>query len=154
MSNNERNQQVTDIINELITVCAEGERGYKNASEKVEEKEFKTILYRLSQQRALFRAELENELIKDFGQEAKGDDSVLSKLHRGWMDFKAGLKGNDSKAVFDECIRGEKHAIDKYTEALKKDLPHYLEERVQGQLNMIKGALNQLNEFESEVTHH
>lgn len=154
MSNNERNQKITNTINELITVCAEGERGYKNASDRVEEKEFKTILYRLSQQRALFRSELENELIKDFGQEARDHDSLLSKFHRGWMDFKAGLKGNDSKAVFDECIRGENHAIEKYTDALKHNLPAYLEERVQNQLNMIKGTLTQLREFESEVSHH
>ncbi|WPP52046.1 ferritin-like domain-containing protein [Catalinimonas niigatensis] len=154
MSNDERNHKITNTINELITVCAEGERGYKNASERVDEKEFKTILYRLSQQRALFRSELENELIKDFGQEAKGDDSLLSKFHRGWMDFKAGLKGNDSKAVFDECIRGENHAIDKYMDALKKNLPNYLEERVKNQLEMIKGTLIQLREFESEVTHN
>lgn len=153
MSNSEKTQHTIDTINELIAVCTEGERGYKNASDKVEEQEFKTILYRLSQQRALFRSELEDDLIKDFGQEARADDSILSKLHRGWMDFKAGLKGNDSKAVFEECIRGENHAIEKYTDALKEKLPAYIEERVQQQLKMIKGTLVQLREFESEVSH-
>lgn len=151
MSNSERNKEIISTLNELIGICAEGEKGYKNASEKVEDKEFKTILYRLSQQRALFRSELEEDLIKDFGQDAKTDDSILSKLHRGWMDFKAGLRGDDAKAVFDECIRGEEHAIEKYAHALKGKLPAYLEERVQKQLGMIKGTLGQLREFESEV---
>lgn len=153
MSNTEANKKIVDTINELIAVCKEGERGYKNASERVENDEFKTILYRLSQQRALFRSELENDLIKDFGQEAKSDDTIVSKLHRGWMDFKAGLSGNDTKAVLDECMRGEKHAIDKYSDALNGKLPSYIEERVQEQLKMIKGTLSQLHEFESETAH-
>ncbi|WKN31548.1 PA2169 family four-helix-bundle protein [Porifericola rhodea] len=153
MSTMERNKEITNTINELIAICAEGERGYKRASEQVEVQDFKTILYRLSQQRALFRGELENDLIKDFGEEAKGDDSILSKLHRGWLDFKAGLSGNDTKAVLDECIRGENHAIEKYTDALRGKLPAYLEEKVQEQLKMIKGTKSQLLEFESEITH-
>ncbi|MDF9796043.1 uncharacterized protein (TIGR02284 family) [Catalinimonas alkaloidigena] len=150
MSITDENKMIVNAINELIAVCKEGERGYKNASEKIEDSEFKTILYRLSQQRALFGSELENELIKDYGEEAKSDDSIVSKLHRGWMDFKSGLSGNDTKAVLDECIRGEKHAIDKYTESLDGKLPAYIEERVQEQLTMIKGTLSQLHEFEAE----
>lgn len=153
MSTNNRNKEIVKTIQELIEICKDGERGYKNASDKVEHQEFKTILYRLSQQRALFRSELENDLIKDFGEEAKSSDSVASKLHRGWMDFKSGISSNDDKSVLEECEKGEKHAIDKYSKALNGKLPAYLEERVQDQLNMIKGTLSQVREFESEVNH-
>lgn len=153
MSISKENKQSVKIISELIEVCRDGERGYKKASEKVEDSELRTILYRLSQQRALFRSELENNLIKDFGVEAKEDDSLASKLHRGWMDFKSGLSAKDTKAVLEECERGEKHAIEKYTEALKGGLPAFIEERIQEQLGLIKGTLSQLHEFESEVSH-
>lgn len=153
MSVNERNQQIVKTIKGLIEICKDGEKGYKDASDRVENDEFKTILYRLSQQRAMFRAELENDLIKDYGEEAKTSDSVASKLHRGWLDFKSGLKGNDTKAVLEECERGEQHAIDEYTNALNGELPSYLEERVKNQLDMIKGTLSQIRQFESEVSH-
>lgn len=152
MSTNDKNKQTVKTIQNLIEVCKDGEKGYKEASDRVDHDEFKTILYRLSQQRAMFRSELENDLIKDYNEEAKSSESVASKLHRGWLDFKSGLKGNDTKAVLEECERGEKHAIDKYSEALDGKLPSYLEERVQNQLNMIKGTLSQLREFEAEVS--
>lgn len=153
MSINEKNKQIVKSIRGLVEICKDGEKGYKDASEHVDNEEFRTILYRLSQQRTMFRSELENDLIKDYGTEAKTSDSVASKLHRGWLDFKSDLKGNDTKAVLKECERGEQHAIDEYTEALKGDLPAYLEERVKNQLEMIKGTLSQLRAFESEVSH-
>ncbi len=151
MENKQKN--AVKHLHELIEVCKEGERGYKEASEKVDFEDLKTILYRLSQQRALFKAELKEILIKDFGDEAKESDSILSKLHRGWMDFRAGLSGKDTKAVLSECERGEKHAIEKYSSALEGSLPDYIEEIVQKQFNMIKGTLSQIKEFEAESSH-
>lgn len=153
MSTNDRNKDIIKTIQGLIEICKDGEKGYKDASENIDNDEFKTILYRLSQQRAMFRGELENDLIRDYGEEAKISDSAASKLHRGWMDFKSGLKGNDTKAVLEECERGEKHAIDKYSKALSGTLPAYLDERVRNQLDMIKGTLSQVREFESEVNY-
>ncbi len=147
---NEKHKDTVNHLHELIEVCKEGERGYKEASEKVEDQELKTILYRLSQQRTLFKAELEEILIKDMGDDGKESDSILSKLHRGWMDFKAGLSGKDTKTVLKECERGEKHAIEKYSKVLASTLPEYVEEKVQKQFNMIKGTLSQIKEFEAE----
>ena len=152
MSISDKQNNTVKSVKNLIEVCKEGERGYKQASENVDHDEFKTILYRLSQQRALFASELENEIRKDFGEEYDSGDSVISKLHRGWMDFKLNLNSNDTKAILEECERGEKHAIEKYTETLDNNLPSYLHERVNGQLEMIKGTLNQIREFESEVS--
>ncbi|MFP4092232.1 MAG: ferritin-like domain-containing protein [Cyclobacteriaceae bacterium] len=152
MSVNERNKATIDTINKLIEICKDGEKGYKDAASQIEDDEFQTILNRLSQQRALFRAELENDLIKDYGVEPKSSDSLKSKLHRNWMDFKAGLSSNDTKSVLEECERGEKHAIDAYTDALKGQLPSYIDERVRNQLDMIKGTLGQVRAFKSEVS--
>lgn len=149
---NDKQKNAIKHLSELIEVCKDGERGYKEASENVDDKELKTILYRLSQQRALFRSELEEIIIKDFGSEPHRDDSFLSKLHRGWMDFRAGLSSNDNKSVLAECERGEEYAIEKYSKALQGSLPDYVEGKVQSQFNMIKGTLSQIKEFESEVS--
>lgn len=149
---NDKQKNAIKLLNELIEVCKDGERGYKDASENVDDNELKTILYRLSQQRALFRAELEEIIIRDFGTEPDSDDSFLSKLHRGWMDFKSGLTKHDNKAILAECERGEDYAVEKYSKALQGSLPDYVEEKVQAQFNMIKGTLSQVKEFESEVS--
>jgi len=153
MSISDNNKKIIESVGSLVQICKDGEKGFKKASEHVSNDDFKTILYRLSQQRAMFSAELENDLIKDYGVKMEADDSVVSKLHRGWLDFKAGLSGDDTMAVLKECERGEEHAIELYTAALNGTLPAYLESKVESQLSMIKGSLSQIREFESEVAH-
>jgi uncharacterized protein (TIGR02284 family) len=146
-------ERTIKALHELIQVNQEGERGYKEASEKIDNREFSTILYRLSQQRTLFRGELEEILRKDFRDAAEVSDSLTSKVHRTWMDFTAGLSKDDDKAVFNECERGEEHAIKKYTEALDGRLPNYIEKIVKQQLELIRGTLSQIREFKYEENH-
>lgn len=149
MSN--QTQPIVDSLHKLIELNKDSDRGYKEASENIDDPELKTILYRLSQQRAEFRGDLEDILHKDYKDDANPSDSFLSKLHRSWMDFKTALSSNDNEAVLEECVRGEKHAIDAYEDALKAKLPAYIEEKVKEQLGLIKGALNQVQEFKTAV---
>nr|WKN36417.1 PA2169 family four-helix-bundle protein [Tunicatimonas sp. TK19036] len=138
-------------LHDLIQINREGERGYKEASENIDLPEFKTLLYRLSQQRALFRGELEDILHKDFKDDAIVKDSIASKAHRTWMDFKSALTGHDNKAVLDECERGEEHAIKAYGEVFDGRLPDYIEKVALNQLELIRGTLSQVREFKYEI---
>ena len=149
------NQQKTtiDSLHKLVALNKDSDRGYKEASENINDPELKTILYRLSQQRAEFRGDIEEILRKDYNDAAEPSDSFLSKLHRGWMDFKSSLGSNDNEAVLEECLRGEKHAVEAYGEALANQLPNYIEEVVKKQSVLIKGALRQVQEFKASVSH-
>ena len=133
-------------LHELIETCEDGKRGYQNASENIENDELKTILYRLSQQRSLFEAELKDE-IRQLGGDMEKGPSLGGKVHRVWMDLKSGINGKDTDAILKECMRGEKAAIEQYEAALKAELPEYIRDKVEGQFKMIKGAYNQLVEF-------
>ncbi len=150
MSNQHKN--TIDSLHQLIALNKDSDRGYKEASENIEDPELKTILYRLSQQRAEFRGEIEEILHKDYHDSANPSDSFLSKLHRGWMDFKSSLSSNDNEAVLEECLRGEEHAIEKYGEVLAENLPDYIEQQLRKQFDMIKGALSQIKEFKASAT--
>ena len=147
----DQKQHIVDSLHKLVELNKDSDRGYKEASENIKDPELKTILYRLSQQRAEFRGDIEEILRKDYQDNADPSDSFLSKLHRGWMDFKTSLSSNDNQAVLDECIRGEKHAIETYQEELSEHLPNYIEETLRAQLDLIKGALNQVNEFKASA---
>ena len=149
MSN--QKQYVVDSLHKLIELNKDSDRGYKEASENIEDPELKTILYRLSQQRAEFRGDIEEILRKDYHDNANPSTSFLSKLHRGWMDFKSVISSNDNQAVLDECIRGEEHAIETYGEELSGHLPKYIEEQLNAQLTLVKGALNQIKEFKASI---
>lgn len=138
-------------LHDLIQVNREGEIGYKEASEDIDIPEFKTLLYRLSQQRALFRGELEDILHKDYKDDADVRDSLASKAHRTWIDLKAALGKHDNVAVLTECERGEEHAVKKYSEVFDGRLPDYIEKTALNQLEMIRGSLSQIREFKYEI---
>ena len=150
MSN--QNQHTIDTLHKLIELNKDSDRGYKEASENIADPELKTILYRLSQQRAEFRGDLEEILRKDFHDDANPSTSILSKLHRSWMDFKTSLSSDDNEAVLQECERGEQHAVEEYSDALAANLPGYIHEKVEQHLSLIKGALNQIQEFKASVS--
>ncbi|MEM6842636.1 MAG: PA2169 family four-helix-bundle protein [Bacteroidota bacterium] len=143
-------RKIIESIHQLIQTTREGEKGYKEASENVQSEDLKTILYRLSQQRALFRGELEEILHKDYRDAAEVQDSVAAKAHRKWIDIRNAFSSNDDRAVLKECERGEQHAIEEYTKVLDGRLPEYIEEIVQQQLKLIRGSLSQIQEFKYE----
>ena len=149
MSNH--NQDIVKSLRTLVQLNKDSDRGYKEASENIEDPELKTILYRLSQQRTEFRGDIEEILIKDYSDNANSSDSILSKLHRGWMDFKTKLSSNDNEAVLEECVRGEKHAIETYNEEMANKFPDYVQEKLTKQLDLIRGALSQVQEFKASA---
>lgn len=147
------NKKTIEALHDLIQINKEGEHGYKEASESIQSDDFKTVLYRLSQQRALFRGELEEILHKDFRDSAEVSESLTSKAHRFWIDFKSSLSNSDDQAILSECERGEEHAIKQYTDALDGRLPEYVESMVKKQLDLIRGSLSQIREFKYEDSH-
>lgn len=134
-------------LHDLVATCKDGQKGYQDASEHIENEELKTILYRLSQQRTLFEAELKDE-IRRLGGNTDESSSVTGTAHRVWMNIKSGIRGNDTDAILEECKRGDKAAIERYEAALKAELPEYIKEKVADQFKLIKGAYNQLVEFQ------
>jgi uncharacterized protein (TIGR02284 family) len=143
----EQQEENVNWLNRLIEICKDGNSGYKTAANKIEDEELKTILYRLSQQRALFEAELQNE-VRNLGGKEEHSGTSGGSLHRAWMSVKETFSSDDTESILEECKRGDKAAVEVYEQALKADLPEFLKEKVQEQFNLIKGAIVQLNEFE------
>ena len=143
-------EKVIKTLNQLVDVCEDGNKGYKDASEHIDHDDVKTILYRLSQQRALFEAELKDEIRKLGGEtEDKEEESgsLLGTLHRRWIDVKEKFSSKDYEAILNECQRGDQAAVEAYEAALKVDLPEYIKEMVSNQFKLIKGAITQVQEF-------
>jgi uncharacterized protein (TIGR02284 family) len=147
-----QHEKVVATLNRLIEVCQDGDRGYKNAAEHIEHNEIKTVLYRLSQQRALFQAELKDEVRKLGGNpdESDGEDegTILGNIHRAWINVKEKFTKNDYEAILEECKRGDRAAYEAYEAALKENLPEYIKEMLTHQHHLIKGAVTQLHEFQ------
>lgn len=121
---------VTDILNDLIHICRDGENGFKTAAESVSDAALRDELLEYSSQRRQFADELQFR-VTAVGEEPAERGSVTGALHRGWLDLRKAISTNDRYAILAECERGEDAAVAAYRKAMESDLPPEYESIVQ-----------------------
>ncbi|HJU56296.1 MAG TPA: PA2169 family four-helix-bundle protein [Pyrinomonadaceae bacterium] len=141
------NDNVISTLNNLIETCKDGEQGFRTASDGVKNSELKTLFLTYSQQRAQFAAELQNE-VRNLGGDPEDTGSVAASLHRGWINIKSTVTGEDEGAVISECERGEDSAVRNYQDALKENLPANIQTVVQRQYTQVKEAHDRIRSLE------
>jgi uncharacterized protein (TIGR02284 family) len=145
------NDNVISTLNNLIETCKDGENGFRTAADGVKNSELKTLFNTYSQQRAQFAAELQAE-VRNLGGDPENTGSVAATLHRGWINIKSTVTGEDEGAVISECERGEDSAVKNYKEALNEDLPANLQSILQRQFTEVKEAHNRIRALEKATS--
>lgn len=109
-------------LNDLIEICKDGQNGFKDAAEGIENSELKTVFYAYSQQRSEFAGTLQ-QLVRSLGGDPEQGGSLSGAIHRGWIDLKSAITGKDEAAILNECERGEDFAKAAYQEAVQFAFP-------------------------------
>lgn len=133
------NDNVISTLNNLIQTCKDGADGFREAAEGVKSDDLRDLFTRYTQQRAQFTSELQDE-VRKLGGEPETSGSIAASLHRGWINIRETLQGNDESAVLNECERGEDVAVDAYQDALKQSLPSDIMTIVERQYMQIREA--------------
>jgi uncharacterized protein (TIGR02284 family) len=141
------NDEVISTLNNLIETCKDGQDGFRTAADGVKNGELKTLFNTYSQQRAQFAAELQNE-VRRLGGDPEKTGSVAATLHRGWINIKSTVTGEDEGAVITECERGEDSAVKNYEEAIKAGLPGDVQTIVQRQYSEVQEAHDRIRALE------
>jgi uncharacterized protein (TIGR02284 family) len=141
------NDNVISTLNNLIETCKDGENGFRTAADGIKSGELKTLFLTYAQQRAQFAGELQNEVLRAGGEPEKSG-SVAATLHRGWIDIKSAVTGEDEGAIISECERGEDSAVKNYQEALNEDLPANIRSIVEQQFAQVKEAHDRIRALE------
>jgi uncharacterized protein (TIGR02284 family) len=135
-------------LNNLIETCKDGQNGFQAAAEGIKTSELKTLFHTYSQQRAAFAGELQGE-VRRLGGDAEQTGSLAATLHRGWINIKSAVTGEDEAAVISECERGEDSAVSNYQDALNdKHLPADLRAVVERQFTQVKEAHDRIRSLE------
>jgi uncharacterized protein (TIGR02284 family) len=151
-SENESIDNVISALNGLIETCKDGQEGFKEAAEGVERSELKTTFYEFSQQRSEFAGVLQ-ELVRSLGGDPENAGSFTGALHRGWIDIKSAVTGQDEEAILNECERGEDSAKAAYNTALELALPSNVNDIVRQQYQAVLAAHNRIKALRDTERH-
>src|SRR5256714_12795324 len=107
----------TDVLNDLIEICVDGQKGFEAAAKVVDDPNIKDELVGYSWQRQQFATELKSRL-GAFGHDKPEHGSLSGALRRGWMDVKSAFGADGKHSILAECERGEDVAEDVYRKAM------------------------------------
>lgn len=138
---------VVSTLNRLIETCRDGQEGFRTAAGHAQGRELKELFHALSLQRAGFAGELQDE-VRRLGGEPADSGSLAASVHRGWMDLKSAVAGDD-RAVLAECERGDEAALSAYGDALDSDLPASVRAVVERQFAEVRKARDKVRELSS-----
>ena len=127
-------------LNGLIETCEDGVKGFRTAAASVKHSAAKALFTSRGPTIEHAASELQAE-VQRLGGTPETGGSVAAKIHRGWMDLKAAVTGQDDAAIITECERGEQVAVHNYEEARKHELPSDLRAIVERQY---QGAVQNL----------
>ena len=133
-------------LNNLIETCKDGQEGFKQAAEGITRSDVKTAFYEFGQQRAKFAGELQ-ALVRELGGDPETTSSTAGALHRGWINIKSLVTGQDDTAILNEAERGEDVAVNAYKKALEENLPANVQAVVQQQATEVKMAHDRVRDL-------
>lgn len=114
-------KEILSTINSLIETLKDGQEGFRQAAEGVQDPELKLLFNEFSMQRSRFAGELQSEAIGLGESKPEDSGSATGAMHRAWIDLKSAITSKDDHAILAECERGEDSAIKEYRDAMEKE---------------------------------
>ena len=136
----ESNSKLRSTLNGLIETCKDGQEGFRTAAENVDDAGIKQLFNEYALQRSKFAGELQAAAQTLGEHDPEDTSSVAGALHRGWINLKAAVAGNDRYAILAECERGEDSAVAEYKKALELVVPGNIQEIIQRQYVDVQAA--------------
>lgn len=133
------NKHVIDVLEKLVETCRDGQNGYRDAAEHIDEPEIRAFFNEQSTERARFAGELENEIIRHGKHDPERKGSATAGLHRRWIDLKASLGGGE-ESILSSVEAGEDDAKKQYEKAIAENLPEDLKGMLRQQAQSVVAA--------------
>jgi uncharacterized protein (TIGR02284 family) len=144
------NDDVIDTLNKLIATCKDGEYGFRTSAEHVKSAQLRQVFSSRAEECQRGASELQ-ALVTRLGGDADTGSSATGTLHRGWVKLKEAVSGDSDVAALEECERGEDAALERYRDAVKKDLPSDIAAIVQRQYEGVKRNHDQVRTLRDQM---
>ncbi len=133
-------KEIISTINTLIETLKDGQEGFKQAADGVEDPNLKSLFREYSQQRSRFAAELQSQARSLGETEPEKSSSAAGAMHRAWINIKSAVTSGDDRAILNECERGEDSAVEEFRKAMEDNLTSPLRDIVSRQYDEVKSA--------------
>lgn len=146
-----KNKDLVDRLGDVLDRNIDAQKGYAKAAENADSRALQAFFQRKSTERENFNMELATSLKTAYGVLDR-DGSAKGTLHRAWMDVKNMFSADSDEAMLEECIRGDKAAIEEYTELLEETgLPLEVSAVVRNHMLKLRTDLNKVKSLEDLV---
>eukprot|EP01013_Petalomonas_cantuscygni_P017855 TRINITY_DN35127_c0_g1_i1.p1 TRINITY_DN35127_c0_g1~~TRINITY_DN35127_c0_g1_i1.p1 ORF type:complete len:151 (-),score=8.31 TRINITY_DN35127_c0_g1_i1:307-759(-) len=140
--------KLEDRLAGILEKNIDAQKGYRKAAENAENIYLKDYFRKKSAERLEFNMELEGALRSAYG-ELDVNGSLTGAMHRVWMEVKDWFKSDSDEAMLEECIRGDKAAVEEYSEILEDTmLPGKISFLISNQLVKMRSDLNKIKSLE------
>ena len=141
-------KEIISTINGLIETLKDGQEGFRQASEAVNDSQLKMLFSEYSLQRSKFAGELQNEAISLGEHNPENTSSTAGAMHRAWINLKSAITSKDQHAILAECERGEDSAVNEYKKAMEdEELSAPIRETITRQYTDVKRAHDRIREL-------
>ena len=113
----------TVTLNTLIGTLIDSIEGYQKAAADTQNSRFAEMFNARAQERQQVLTRLQAAVAR-LGGNPEDDGTTAGAAHRGWINLKQAVLGNDDEAIVNEVERGEDYLKEKFEAALDNvDLP-------------------------------
>jgi uncharacterized protein (TIGR02284 family) len=141
------NTKVISRLNDLIEICKDGEEGFRESAQAIKDPHLQSLFQDFSLQRAQMAGELQSE-VRRIGGTPESQGSAAGAAHRGWINLKSAMTGQDDAAIIAECERGEDVAKEAFSKAVSEGLPEPTASLIQRQSRQVKEAHDRIRALE------
>src|SRR5881227_1629128 len=141
-------KETISTINDLIETLKDGQEGFRQAAEAVEDPKLKSVFNEYSLQRARFAGELQSQAIALGESKPEDSSSAAGAMHRAWINLKSAITKRDDHAILAECERGEDSAVKEYRDAMEnEELSSPIRDLVSRQYTEVKSAHDRIKQL-------
>jgi uncharacterized protein (TIGR02284 family) len=144
-----KSNEMIKVLNSLIEVCKDSEKGFREAAIDVRDDDFKETFLGYARRVGHFGTVLQDE-VRKLGVTPRDRGSVLALLHRARIHLRAILNWHDAHLMLLECERGEKRALDTYGSVLEMSLMPDVKSLIEKQFVELIEMSNHMREMETE----
>ena len=132
-----------EVLEHLVEICRDGERGFRAAAQYVSTPELKALFNQIAEQRQGFARDIEPH-VNRLGGSTLASGTGAGVVHRGWMNLKAHVPGHHDQTIIIETERGEHAAIKMYDDALGGVLPPTV-------INLLEAQRQEMRETQKRI---